>query len=198
MKKLKLLIALNLLTSILIFTSCKKDDTAPDNQAGPCASVNIQVSTQVTNVNPCGSALGQIAITASGDNNLSYSIDGGQTFQASSLFTGLSIANYSIVVKSGQGCTANATATVSAVSKGPQMSAVQNLIVTRCYPCHNTGGIAFSNADLSTPCSIINKWDRIKARAVDNTPTPMPYSPLPAAEKAIITAWVNGGHGYEN
>ena len=56
----------------------------------------------------------------------------------------------------------------------------------------NSGGKNFD-----TDSSIINSWDRIKMRAVDNLPTRMPQtpnSPLTTVDKQKITDWVNAGH----
>ena len=77
---------------------------------------------------------------------------------------------------------------------------VKNLLVNKCSPCHFQGGLSAGGTDFdfSLACNIVNKWDRIKDRAVDNIPTPMPDIPLSGAEKTIITNWVNGGHSYGN
>lgn len=185
------------IASGIILTGCKKDNTAAGNQPSPCQGVNISLTAKITNVTPCNNT-GGILIQASGASGLTYSIDNGQTFQSSAQFSGLPAGAYSLVVKSLDGCTATGSATIGNASKGPKMTAVQNLIVSKCYNCHNTGGLAFSDANLSNACAIISKWDRIKARAVDNTPTPMPYVPLQSSDKAIITDWIDSGHGYEN
>jgi len=57
---------------------------------------------------------GSIAFSASGGANpLTYSIDGGTTFQGGSSFTGLAGATYNLVVQDGNGCLANSTETLS-------------------------------------------------------------------------------------
>ena len=56
---------------------------------------------------------GEISITASNDNGgLTYSINGGQSFQINSVFTGLGANTYDIVVQDALGCTVETTATV--------------------------------------------------------------------------------------
>jgi len=53
---------------------------------------------------------------------------------------------------------------------------------------------ASGGVNLSTDCSIVSGKDRIKARAVDGNPSPMPSSGLlPAAERQKITDWINAG-----
>jgi gliding motility-associated-like protein len=51
-----------------------------------------------------GDADGSIEVTASGDEPLSYSIDGGITFESSNLFEDLDDASYHIVVQTAYGC----------------------------------------------------------------------------------------------
>jgi hypothetical protein len=62
------------------------------------------------------------------------------------------------------------------------------------------GGNA-ANYNFDQDCSIVAKWDPINKTCVLYTSgwVKMPKSPQPfftAAEKAIITNWVNAGHRY--
>ena len=65
-----------------------------------------------------------------------------------------------------------------------------------CGPCH-LNGTTNGNKNFDTDASIISSWDRIKARAVDNSPSQMPQTPnapLTIVDKQKITDWVNAGH----
>lgn len=60
-----------------------------------------------TNISCNGNTDGSISITATGAATLTYSINGGVSFQTSGNFTGLSSGSYTIVVKDGNNCTSN-------------------------------------------------------------------------------------------
>lgn len=87
-------------------------ETASGCQSIPTAvtitidSLPVITSIPFTNESACGTPDGTITINATG-NGLLYSIDGGVTFVASNLFTGLDIANYTVVVKNSAGCITN-------------------------------------------------------------------------------------------
>ncbi len=76
-----------------------------------CQAITIQLST----TNPlCVDVLnGQIFILArGGTGTLSYSNDGGMTFQASSIFNNLGVGAYNLVVRDANGCQATDTVTL--------------------------------------------------------------------------------------
>ena len=76
---------------------------------------------------------------------------------------------------------------------GPKFTAVKSLIQSQCLSCHNAS-MANGGVNLSTDCSIISAKNRIKVRAVDGTPSPMPTTGLlPASERQKITDWINAG-----
>jgi uncharacterized membrane protein len=97
-------------------------------------------------------------------------------------------------VKDANGCTATLTGvSVTSRTEGPKFTAVKALIQANCVTCHNATN-ASGGVNLSTDCSIVSGKDRIKARAVDGNPSPMPSSGLlPAAERQKITDWINAG-----
>lgn len=76
---------------------------------------------------------------------------------------------------------------------GPKFLAVKSLVTSSCASsgCHispaNSGGINFE-----TNASIVSNGGRIKSQAVDQGTMP-PSGPLAAADKAIITNWINAG-----
>ena len=83
--------------------------------------------------------------------------------------------------------------TVASRSEGPKFTAVKSLIQANCVTCHNATN-ASGGVNLSTDCSIVSAKDRIKARAVDGNPSPMPSGGLlPAAERQKITDWITAG-----
>ena len=72
------------------------------------------ITTLVSNDPTCGIANGDITITATGGTGaLTYSIDGGTTFQAGNNFTGLSATVFNIVVQDANGCQATSTSTLT-------------------------------------------------------------------------------------
>lgn len=67
----------------------------------------VSISSVVTTPVSCfGGSNGTITVnaTTTGGGSLSYSIDGGATFQPSSVFSGLSAGSYNVVVQNSQGC----------------------------------------------------------------------------------------------
>jgi len=75
------------------------------------------------------------------------------------------------------------------------------LISTRCNGsgCHMGAGNNAAGYNFDTDCSIVTYWSQINRSCVTYTMTKMPKSPqslLTAAEKLIITNWVNAGHRY--
>lgn len=160
----------------------------------PCTGVTITITPTITGTTPCVNASGLIAVSASGGAApYTYNLNNG-TYQSSSTFQGLSNGTYQLGVKDANGCTATLTGvTVASRSEGPKFTAVKSLIQANCVTCHNATN-ASGGVNLSTDCSIVSAKDRIKARAVDGNPSPMPSSGLlPAAERQKITDWINAG-----
>jgi hypothetical protein len=168
-----------------------------------CGSVIITITATVVNTTPCVTPTnnGSITVTAAGSTGFTYNINGG-AYQASNVFNGLNAGNFLMGVKDVNGCTKTQTVTVAVVPKGPLFTNVRNLITSRCSGsgCHMNGGNA-ANYNFDQDCSIVAKWDPINKTCVLYTSgwVKMPKSPQPfftAAEKAIITNWVNAGHRY--
>ena len=66
----------------------------------------------ITGISGCISVDGGIEIIANGSGNLSYSIDGGTTWQSSNTFNGLAAGSYDVVVESDNGCSATSNGNV--------------------------------------------------------------------------------------
>ncbi len=73
----------------------------------------LSLAATPTNLTCKANSLGQISLTATGGTSAySYSIDG-TTFQTSSIFSGLSVGNYTLTVKDANACTATVNATLT-------------------------------------------------------------------------------------
>lgn len=169
----------------------------------PCNTINIIITAVVVHTTPCvtPTANGSITVTASGSTGFTYNINGG-AYQTSNVFASLNAGTYLIGVKDLNGCTKTQSVVVAVVPKGPLFTNVRNLITTRCSGsgCHMNGANA-AGYNFDTDCNVVIKWDQINKTCVLYTPgwVKMPKSPQPfftAAEKLIITNWVNAGHRY--
>ena len=78
-------------------------------------------------------------------------------------------------------------------TKGPLFTQVESICQANCISCHSTSG--GQTPDLTTACSIVDKWDRIKVRCVDLKTMPQ-GNPLSTQDQQKITAWVNAGHKF--
>jgi len=160
----------------------------------PCAGVNIIITPTVTGTTPCVTASGSILVSATGGTApYSYNLNNGP-FQSTSTFQGLNNGTYQIGVKDANGCTATLTGvTVESRAEGPKFAAVKALVQANCVSCHSASN-ASGGMNLSTDCFIVSAKDRIKARAVDGNPSPMPSGGLlPASERQKITDWITAG-----
>jgi large repetitive protein len=68
----------------------------------PCAGVTINVTTTKVDASP-NQSNGSITVTATGGNNITYSLNGGP-FQSSGIFSNLAAGSYTIAAKSVAGC----------------------------------------------------------------------------------------------
>lgn len=163
-----------------------------------CAGVNIIVSTVQTTNTLCESPNATLTVSATGGTApYSYSLDGG-AFQAINVYGNLPTASYMITVKDANGCTGTASTTVSNAPAGPLYAKVKALVMTHCIYCHGSaapaGGVSYSS-----DCNIINGQLRLKARAVDGNPSPMPVTGLlPVIERQKIIDWINAGGRYRD
>lgn len=175
---------------VLLLNACSKSDTpaTPD----PCTGVSYNV--QYFKTEAIGTSNnGTITINYPIGDTITYKLGSG-TYQASPIFNNLAPGNFVITVKNQKGCTD--TAQITVLNYGPKYALVKQIVTGYCGPCHLNGGIS-GGKNFDTDASIVNSWDRIKARAVDNTPSQMPEapnSPLTTVDKQKITDWVNAGH----
>jgi len=87
-----------------------------------------------TPVSACGQNDGSITITATGGNNLQYSINDGVTWQSSPVFNNLSLGNYQVQVASGNGkCSLPTSTTVNIThANAPTIASVNYTHPTDC------------------------------------------------------------------
>jgi uncharacterized membrane protein len=184
----KTCIAFIAVLSLLI--SCSKSDRPAASD--PCAGVSYDI--QFFKTEAIGAANnGSITINFPVGDTIRYQLNTG-TFQTSPIFSNLAPGTYIVTVKNQKGCTD--TAQIAILNYGPKYALVKQLVNGYCGPCHLNGGTNGSK-NFDTDASIVNSWDRIKARAVDNIPSAMPEapnSPLTMVDKQKITDWVNAGH----
>jgi len=85
---------------------------------------------------------------------------------------------------------------ISTLRAGPAFLQVKRILANQCLQCHS-GVNPQAGLDWSRDCDILQYWDRIKARAVDGDPSPMPQAGLiPESERNQIMAWIQAGHRY--
>lgn len=147
----------------------------------------------------CNPNTGTLTLSgAGGAAPYTYSVNGG-AFQSATLFSTLGSGTITYVVKDANGCTASGSSTIAFAPAGPGFTAVKNILNTYCTSCH--GGSSPQNGiNYLDDCTIVAQSARIKARAVDSNPSPMPLSGpgATAAERAAINAWVAAGGKYNN
>lgn len=169
--------------------------TAPN----ACTGVTINVTTTTAGNTPCESNTGMVTAAATGGTApYTYSING-TTFQTSNIFNNLATGNYTITAKDINGCTGtSALAVVSDLPAGPLFSAVRTLIQNNCVGCHSAA-VPNGGMNWTVDCNIVQFKDRIRERAVNGNPSPMPQGGLlPASERQKITDWINAGGKYSN
>jgi hypothetical protein len=159
-----------------------------------CTGVNITVTNAITNSTACVStATGSITVTpAGGTGPYTFRLNGG-VFQSSNIFSSLVAGSYIITAKDANGCTGGSIATVADLPAGPLFTAVRTLIQNNCVSCHNNT-ISEGGMNWTIDCNIVSFKDRIKIRAVDGNPSPMPPGGfLPVSEQQKIINWINAG-----
>lgn len=92
----------------------------------------IAASTSKTDVSCFGGSNGSITVTASGGTGtLTYSRDGGSTYQASNEFTGLTAGTYPVVVRDSMLCTTAAASVI--VSEPPALNVTETHVDPNCH-----------------------------------------------------------------
>lgn len=83
----------------------------------------------------------------------------------------------------------------SSINAGAKFTAVRSIISSQCATssCHSPSG--GQSPDLSTNCSIIERWNAINIECVIDQSMPM-SGPLSTTDQQAITDWINAGHKY--
>ncbi|MCX6317770.1 MAG: hypothetical protein NTW29_10790 [Bacteroidetes bacterium] len=167
------------------------------NPVPSCSGVTIVVSASATGNDPCGSGDGTVSATATGGAApYAFSLNGG-VYQTNPVFTNLTSGSYTILARDANGCIGSSAIVVGNQPAGPLFTQVRTLIRSNCLYCH--GPVLSNGINLNIDCNIVTGKDRIKARAVDGLPTPMPQSGLlPAADRQKIIDWINAGGRFTN
>lgn len=175
------------MASLLLVAACKK--SKPGNCLGP-----IVVIATATTSDPC-TPQGQIVVQAPLGSGTVYQLNNG-LYQPQPSFGPLRAGQYRVGVKDAAGCVADTLITVGALPPGPLFTVVKALFANNCLGCHS-GNNPQAGIDLSSQCDIVQHWSRIKARAVDGNPSPMPQAGLlPPADRQKIMDWINAGHRF--
>ncbi len=161
----------------------------------PC---NLQDTMLVSSTasQPC-SGSGTIQINEPVGANYQYKIDN-QPFQNQPMFLNVKVGKHTLVLKDQNDCEAVKEIIVDTIIQGSKFRQVRQILTNRCSSCHS-GYNPQAGLDFTKTCDIINHWDRIQARAVNGTPTPMPQAGLiPYEERNKIAEWITNGHKYED
>lgn len=167
---------------------CISAPVAPANTVNITQPSAISLSPSVTNETCQGANNGTIALTAvGGAGGFTYSNNGGSTFGASGLFTGLPPNTYNCVVMDANGCTVTQNITVGA---GTNVNA--NFSVSSTNACQNTFDFDFTDISTSGP-SAITAWQWTftgaspSAATIPNVDSVMFFSPGANNVELLVT-----------
>ncbi|MTI39461.1 hypothetical protein [Fulvivirga lutimaris] len=136
----------------------------------------------------CEQSSGSITVSATGQGDLTFSINGGSD-QASNTFSGLTSGTYQVSVADGNGCSTIQSAKVlTGVSFEGQVKSifVANCNISNCHDGSNSGLPDFNNFE-----EIKSRAADIKARTQSGN---MPRNgSLTQEEKDLIACWVDDG-----
>ena len=171
--------------------SCTKESEMPCNLQD-----TIVVSSTASH--PC-SGSGSIEIKEPVSANFQYKIDN-QPIQNQPIFLNVKMGKHILVAKDQNGCEITKEVVIDTINivQGNTFKQVKKILSNRCISCHS-GYNPHAGLNFTRSCDIINNWDRIQARAVNGTPTPMPQAGLiPLNERNKIVEWIANGHKYED
>ncbi len=178
-------IILSLFFSLII--SCKK--------SYDCISIP-EIVTSISSSHPC-LPNGTIKVISPIESHLMYKIDN-QNFQADLVFKNISAGKHTLTIKNKDGCEKSKDVTIDTILIGDNFNELKGILVANCSSCHS-GPNPQAGIDFTRNCDIFNHGDRIKDRAIDAIPTPMPpLGLMTKEERNILLKWINNGHNFEN
>jgi hypothetical protein len=175
---------------LLASTACREEAGLPPS----CTQQPFAYTLSISAADTCASD-GTVSINGGG-NAYQYRLNEGP-FQNAPLFTGLLPGKYRFSIKSSN-CIYTDTLTVPALLAGPLFMGVKGLLALHCTGCHNSNNQQ-AGIDFTKNCVIVQKAQRIMARAVFGNPSPMPETGLlPLGQVNKITVWFAAGAKYIN
>jgi hypothetical protein len=169
---------------LFLFIHCKKQSKDICSQ--------LIITTNVTPSAPC---------TAEGQFQISFPVGrqfNNSSFQQENIFSQLRPGAFNIVIRESNNCEYKTSIIIPETTAGPLFTTVKSLLSLHCITCHS-GNNPQAGLNWTNTCDILQYWDRIKARAVDGNPSPMPQGGLlPLSERNKITDRINAGHRYSD
>lgn len=143
--------------------------------------------TTITHLTYCGTNDGSILINATGNGPFTYSIDGGNTYQNDSNFTGLTNNNYNIIIQDANGCESNGNSITinngGAPSK-PSVSSASNTI------CEGSANPAFNAT--GSGIGTLNWYNTFPGSVIQTGNNYTPTVTNPGAYNYYVVEDVNG------
>ena len=167
---------------------CEKSQSATVTAAGTGFTINAVPSV----TSGCGSSNGSITVTASGSTGFQYKLGTAGTYGSANTFNSLAEGSYTVFVKDAVGCENSQTVSVISGNPGTKFSAVRTLLNAKCIGCHS-GPSPAAGKDWTVNCTVVANKSLINNRAVVVGDMPQGGPTLSAAEKQIITDWINAG-----
>lgn len=161
----------------------------------PC-SIQAELSIQITPAEPC-LPNGIVRVVTPTGAGFQYKL-GSRPFRQEPRFDSVAVGAYDLLVEHSSGCKWVKRIVVDTIPRGILFEQVRQVMQKHCVSCH-AGFNPQAGIDLSRACDIVKHWDRIEARAVLGTPSPMPQGGLISLpERNLISAWIRAGHRYSD
>jgi len=93
------------------------------------------------------------------------------------------------------GCVLESSVDVPKRGFGSRFTHASRVLAAQCGSCHG-GNNPHAGIDLNDPCRVAEQAERIRARAVEGNPSPMPPAgPMPDSLLMIVELWLRSGGG---
>lgn len=115
-----------------------------------------------------GGSSGSLTLNASGDEDLLYSIDGGESFQLDSTFNGLFAGDFDLVIENADGCRATST---TSLTEPPELNLTTTLPASQTIERGDSLSLAFT-ADFNVAEW---RWNAVPFLSCDDCPDPMAF-----------------------